>query len=69
MDSELICNYKMCRKPLSTGMAWTTSCSHIFCNEDGENILGKIFYFTITDVLIDAVYYENIDFLSLVSER
>lgn len=34
-ESELRCNCKHCRKPLD-GNVWVTSCSHIFCEEDGE---------------------------------
>ncbi|GBM54254.1 E3 ubiquitin-protein ligase CCNB1IP1, partial [Araneus ventricosus] len=28
MDNELLCNFKKCRKALSS-QAWVTSCSHI----------------------------------------
>ncbi|XP_025078460.1 E3 ubiquitin-protein ligase CCNB1IP1-like isoform X2 [Pomacea canaliculata] len=34
MEEELICNYRKCRKRL-TSFAWVTSCSHIFCDADG----------------------------------
>ncbi|XP_059470376.1 E3 ubiquitin-protein ligase CCNB1IP1-like [Neocloeon triangulifer] len=33
-DSDLICNSKSCLKPLKK-TAWVTSCSHVFCQEDG----------------------------------
>ncbi|XP_023232839.1 E3 ubiquitin-protein ligase CCNB1IP1-like isoform X2 [Centruroides sculpturatus] len=42
MDNELICNFKKCRKHL-TSLAWVTSCSHIFCNEDGTREFEKAF--------------------------
>ena len=41
MDFSLRCNFKKCRKVLSAGQAWVTSCSHLFCPEDGENYLGE----------------------------
>ncbi|XP_062586683.1 E3 ubiquitin-protein ligase CCNB1IP1-like [Saccostrea cucullata] len=34
MESELVCNHKKCRKRVEA-FAWITSCSHIFCDEDG----------------------------------
>ncbi|XP_048774590.2 E3 ubiquitin-protein ligase CCNB1IP1-like [Ostrea edulis] len=34
MESELVCNHKKCRKRVED-YAWITSCSHIFCDEDG----------------------------------
>lgn len=34
MESELVCNHKKCRKRVEA-YAWITSCSHIFCDEDG----------------------------------
>ncbi|XP_021349651.1 E3 ubiquitin-protein ligase CCNB1IP1-like isoform X2 [Mizuhopecten yessoensis] len=40
MDGELICNYKKCRKRLNS-FAWVTSCSHIFCDEDGAKEFNK----------------------------
>eukprot|EP01135_Chromosphaera_perkinsii_P005001 Nk52_evm10s309 gene=Nk52_evmTU10s309 len=40
MEGELICNYAKCRKPLNT-TAWVTSCSHIFCDEDGSREFDK----------------------------
>ncbi|XP_065183274.1 E3 ubiquitin-protein ligase CCNB1IP1-like isoform X1 [Sycon ciliatum] len=40
MDSDLTCNLKKCRKPL-TSFAWVTSCSHIFCDEDGTKEFNK----------------------------
>ncbi|KAF0989595.1 hypothetical protein HZS_4905 [Henneguya salminicola] len=39
---ELVCNFKKCRKPLR-GISWVTSCSHIFCDEDGTREFGKAF--------------------------
>jgi E3 ubiquitin-protein ligase CCNP1IP1 len=36
MDGDLpVCNFKKCRKRLNS-FAWITSCSHIFCDEDGS---------------------------------
>jgi E3 ubiquitin-protein ligase CCNP1IP1 len=35
---NLTCNLRRCNKCLDTGYAWVTSCSHIFCNEDGEKL-------------------------------
>ncbi|XP_071965795.1 E3 ubiquitin-protein ligase CCNB1IP1-like [Antedon mediterranea] len=40
MDCEMVCNFKKCRKQLS-GFAWVTSCSHIFCDEDGSREFNK----------------------------
>ncbi|XP_069120390.1 E3 ubiquitin-protein ligase CCNB1IP1-like [Argopecten irradians] len=40
MDGELICNYKKCRKRLNS-FAWVTSCSHIFCDDDGGREFNK----------------------------
>jgi E3 ubiquitin-protein ligase CCNP1IP1 len=34
MENDLVCNYRKCRKRL-TKYAWVTSCSHIFCDDDG----------------------------------
>ncbi|KAI8491598.1 cyclin B1 interacting protein 1, E3 ubiquitin protein ligase [Branchiostoma belcheri] len=42
MDNDLICNYKKCRKRLTT-FAWVTSCSHIFCDEDGTREFNKCY--------------------------
>ncbi|XP_065067776.1 E3 ubiquitin-protein ligase CCNB1IP1-like isoform X2 [Rhopilema esculentum] len=39
-DSELVCNFRKCRKRL-TEYAWVTSCSHIFCDEDGTKQFNK----------------------------
>ncbi|ESP00316.1 hypothetical protein LOTGIDRAFT_140959 [Lottia gigantea] len=39
MDS-LICNFPKCRKELDT-FAWVTSCSHIFCDDDGSEQFSK----------------------------
>lgn len=36
-DDGLVCNFKKCRKRLNN-FAWTTSCSHVFCDEDGTKI-------------------------------
>ena len=41
MESTLMCNLKKCRKVLSSGQVWVTSCSHLFCAEDGERCLGE----------------------------
>ncbi|XP_002128741.2 E3 ubiquitin-protein ligase CCNB1IP1-like isoform X1 [Ciona intestinalis] len=38
MDSQVVCNYRNCRKVLVTGKAWVTSCSHMFCHDDGERL-------------------------------
>lgn len=40
MESDLICNYKKCRKKLKD-CAWVTSCSHVFCNDDGTREFQK----------------------------
>ncbi|XP_070543928.1 E3 ubiquitin-protein ligase CCNB1IP1-like isoform X2 [Ptychodera flava] len=37
---DLMCNYKKCRKHLST-FSWVTSCSHVFCDEDGTREFNK----------------------------
>ncbi|XP_071846055.1 E3 ubiquitin-protein ligase CCNB1IP1-like isoform X2 [Apostichopus japonicus] len=37
---EMICNYKKCRKRISLH-GWVTSCSHIFCDEDGTREFNK----------------------------
>ncbi|XP_066295784.1 E3 ubiquitin-protein ligase CCNB1IP1-like [Branchiostoma lanceolatum] len=42
MDNDLICNFKKCRKRL-TAFAWVTSCSHIFCDEDGTREFNKCY--------------------------
>lgn len=42
MDTDLICNFKKCRKRLNT-FAWVTSCSHIFCDEDGTKEFNKCY--------------------------
>lgn len=42
MDGDLICNFKKCRKSLSKH-AWVTSCSHIFCEEDGAREFSKAY--------------------------
>ncbi|XP_064616518.1 E3 ubiquitin-protein ligase CCNB1IP1-like isoform X2 [Liolophura sinensis] len=42
MDGELVCNFKKCRKRLS-GYAWVSSCSHIFCDEDGTREFNKAY--------------------------
>ncbi|XP_025202853.1 E3 ubiquitin-protein ligase CCNB1IP1-like [Melanaphis sacchari] len=39
-EINLICNYKKCRKALNT-FAWVTSCSHIFCNNDGSRTFNR----------------------------
>ncbi|KAF4517763.1 hypothetical protein B566_EDAN002968, partial [Ephemera danica] len=39
-DTELVCNSKKCRKRI-VSHAWVTSCSHVFCEDDGENQLLK----------------------------
>ncbi|XP_022105245.1 E3 ubiquitin-protein ligase CCNB1IP1-like [Acanthaster planci] len=39
---EMVCNFKKCRKRLSS-FAWVTSCSHIFCDEDGTKEFNKCF--------------------------
>ncbi|XP_065829501.1 E3 ubiquitin-protein ligase CCNB1IP1-like [Oscarella lobularis] len=40
MDVDLLCNSKKCRKRLGK-YAWVTSCSHIFCDEDGTREFSK----------------------------
>ncbi|CAH1800271.1 unnamed protein product, partial [Owenia fusiformis] len=42
MEADLCCNFKKCRKRLNT-FAWITSCSHIFCDEDGTREFNKAF--------------------------
>ncbi|XP_072037514.1 E3 ubiquitin-protein ligase CCNB1IP1-like [Amphiura filiformis] len=37
---DLLCNVRKCRKSLRT-YAWITSCSHIFCDEDGTKEFKK----------------------------
>uniref|UniRef100_H2Y617 Uncharacterized protein n=1 Tax=Ciona savignyi TaxID=51511 RepID=H2Y617_CIOSA len=41
MDAELVCNCRNCRKLLTTGQAWVTSCSHVFCYADGEKLIAN----------------------------
>ncbi|XP_023930701.1 E3 ubiquitin-protein ligase CCNB1IP1 isoform X2 [Lingula anatina] len=41
MEGELKCNFKKCRKGLNA-IAYVTSCSHIFCDEDGTREFAKI---------------------------
>eukprot|EP00118_Oscarella_pearsei_P006060 m.27682 g.27682 ORF g.27682 m.27682 type:complete len:311 (+) comp30276_c0_seq1:75-1007(+) len=40
MEVDLVCNHKRCRKRLGK-YAWVTSCSHIFCDEDGTREFSK----------------------------
>ncbi|XP_029182622.2 E3 ubiquitin-protein ligase CCNB1IP1-like [Acropora millepora] len=40
MDNDLLCNFRKCRKRLNTN-AWVTSCSHIFCDDDGTREFNK----------------------------
>ncbi|XP_046364020.1 E3 ubiquitin-protein ligase CCNB1IP1-like [Haliotis cracherodii] len=40
MDGDLICNFKKCRKQIRS-FAWVTSCSHVFCDEDGSREFNK----------------------------
>ena len=40
MDNDLLCNFKKCRKRL-INLAWVTSCSHVFCEEDGSREFAK----------------------------
>ncbi|XP_061433328.1 E3 ubiquitin-protein ligase CCNB1IP1 isoform X1 [Lethenteron reissneri] len=41
LDQEfMLCNIKTCRSKIS-GFAWVTSCSHIFCDEDGAKEFNK----------------------------
>ncbi|XP_071794474.1 E3 ubiquitin-protein ligase CCNB1IP1-like [Asterias amurensis] len=39
---DMVCNFKKCRKRLSS-FAWVTSCSHIFCDEDGTREFNRCF--------------------------
>ncbi|CAI6343008.1 unnamed protein product [Macrosiphum euphorbiae] len=39
-ETNLICNYKKCRKDLNS-FAWVTSCSHIFCDYDGSRTFNR----------------------------
>lgn len=39
-DINLVCNYKKCRVVLKT-LAWVTSCSHIFCDKDGNQMFNQ----------------------------
>ncbi|KFD56671.1 hypothetical protein M514_02347, partial [Trichuris suis] len=40
MNFELICNFRHCRRRIE-GHAWVTSCSHIFCDHDGQLEFSK----------------------------
>ncbi|XP_040360130.1 E3 ubiquitin-protein ligase CCNB1IP1-like [Ixodes scapularis] len=40
MDAQLVCNLVKCRKKL-TAIAWVTSCSHVFCEEDVSGELAS----------------------------
>ncbi|CAB3991793.1 E3 ubiquitin- ligase CCNB1IP1-like [Paramuricea clavata] len=42
MDNDLLCNFRKCRKRLSS-FSWVTSCSHIFCDEDGTREFNKAY--------------------------
>ncbi|XP_057317494.1 E3 ubiquitin-protein ligase CCNB1IP1-like [Hydractinia symbiolongicarpus] len=42
VDNDLVCNFKKCRKRL-VNIAWVTSCSHTFCDEDGTREFSKSF--------------------------
>lgn len=39
-ELNLVCNYKKCRVVLNTS-AWVTSCSHVFCENDGNRTLNQ----------------------------
>lgn len=39
-EINLICNYKKCRVVLNN-FAWITSCSHIFCDNDGSRTFNR----------------------------
>lgn len=39
-EMNLICNYKKCRVVLNA-LAWVTSCSHIFCDNDGNRTFNR----------------------------
>ncbi|CDW57646.1 zf-RING 5 domain containing protein [Trichuris trichiura] len=40
MEFELICNFRHCRRRIEDH-AWVTSCSHIFCDHDGQLEFSK----------------------------
>ena len=40
MDSELVCNFAKCRKSLGS-FGWITSCSHVFCDEHGNQEFNR----------------------------
>ena len=40
MESELVCNFAKCRKSLGN-FGWITSCSHVFCDEHGNQEFNK----------------------------
>lgn len=39
-ELNLVCNYKKCRVVLNT-FAWVTSCSHVFCDDDGSRTFNQ----------------------------
>ncbi|XP_071040352.1 E3 ubiquitin-protein ligase CCNB1IP1-like isoform X2 [Parasteatoda tepidariorum] len=55
MDNELLCNFKKCRKPLSS-QAWVTSCSHIFCHDDGLREFEKAFICPACETTLSGKY-------------
>ncbi|XP_050413464.1 E3 ubiquitin-protein ligase CCNB1IP1-like [Patella vulgata] len=52
MDS-LICNFPKCRKELEA-FAWVTSCSHIFCDDDGSRQFSKAFKCPACDTIVSG---------------
>uniref|UniRef100_A0A915L4X4 RING-type domain-containing protein n=1 Tax=Romanomermis culicivorax TaxID=13658 RepID=A0A915L4X4_ROMCU len=60
-EPDLHCNQKNCRKLLDGGFAWVTSCSHIFCEQDGENHFKQNFNCPACDTLLsnDGDFYKT----------
>jgi len=40
VDNDLLCNYKNCKKRL-LDVAWVTSCSHTFCQQDADRVFSQ----------------------------
>ena len=53
-EGELYCNLRACHKCLNDGYAWITSCSHIFCIEDGEKVFQNSLICPVCQKELDA---------------
>ncbi|KAI0222946.1 E3 ubiquitin-protein ligase CCNB1IP1 [Lamellibrachia satsuma] len=55
MDCDLVCNFRKCRKRLNTN-AWVTSCSHIFCDDDGSREFNKSYTCPACETSLSGTY-------------